>query len=430
MTVLNALSDIWHGHRTPFLIHPEGTLAFSDLIDEIPAGIATVNPGDVVALVGDFTPSAIGSLLHLIDRHAIIVPLTGETATDHEYFFQTAMVDVVLRHDRVERRIHQQTHPLLQQLRQQQRGGLILFSSGSTGRPKAILHDMNQFLSRFLTPRHTLRTLSFLLFDHIGGLNTLFHTLYNRGVIIVPRARSVGAVLQECAHHAVELLPTTPTFLRMLLLSGLVPTQVPDTLQLITYGTERMDQTTLDELCTLMPNVDFRQTYGMSELGILRVKSEARNSLFMQIGGEGVETRVLEGVLQIRSRSRMLGYLNQPTPFDQNGWYNTQDRVDMQGPYIKIVGRDTETINVGGLKFMAADIERVALEYPGIELAKVTAKPNPITGQHVELTVQATAFNGTRDDFVKFLSERLSTHMVPRRIRFESVPISHRFKRS
>ena len=30
----------------------------------------------------------------------------------------------------------------------------------------------------------------------------------------------------------------------------------------------------------------------------------------MRVGGEGVETRVVDGVLQIRSASRMLGYLN------------------------------------------------------------------------------------------------------------------------
>ena len=36
----------------------------------------------------------------------------------------------------------------------------------------------------------------------------------------------------------------------------------------------------------------------MSELGIVRVKSEARDSLFMKVGGEGVETRVVDNVLK------------------------------------------------------------------------------------------------------------------------------------
>ena len=58
-----------------------------------------------------------------------------------------------------------------------------------------------------------------------------------------------------------------------MLMSGLVPDQIPGSLRIITYGTERMDQPTLDQLCEWMPEVDFRQTFGMSELGIVRVKS-------------------------------------------------------------------------------------------------------------------------------------------------------------
>ena len=34
----------------------------------------------------------------------------------------------------------------------------------------------------------------------------------------------------------------------------------------------------------------------MSELGIFRVKTYARNSLFMKIGGEGIETKIIKNV--------------------------------------------------------------------------------------------------------------------------------------
>ena len=67
-------------------------------------------------------------------------------------------------------------------------------------------------MKRFETPRPSLRTISFLLFDHIGGINTLFHTLFNKGTIVVPKSRDVYEVLKICAKHKVEVLPTTPTF--------------------------------------------------------------------------------------------------------------------------------------------------------------------------------------------------------------------------
>jgi long-chain acyl-CoA synthetase len=393
--------------------------------------LTLIHQGDVVAIIGDFDPASILSLLRLIDLGVVVVPLTVETKREHEYFFESALVDVIIDETGVKRRFHSQKHDLIEKLRENGHAGLVLFSTGTTGRPKAILHDLTLFLKRFETPRPTLRTINFLLFDHIGGINTLLHTLFNKGVIVAPESRTVDSVLETCRRFNVEVLPTTPTFLRMMLMSGAVPDKVPSCLQLITYGTELMDQTTLNELCELLPNVDFRQTFGMSELGIVRVKSESRDSLFMQIGGEGVETRVVEKVLQIRSSSRMLGYLNAPSPFDAEGWYDTKDVVEVKDKYYKVTGRVSDVINVGGLKFMASEVERVALEYPDVALVKVLAKPNPITGQHVELFVQPrTAEELDRAALMDFLKSKLQSHMVPKRIRIEIIAVGHRFKKT
>ena len=52
-------------------------------------------------------------------------------------------------------------------------------------------------------------------------------------------------------------------------------------------------------------------------------------------------------------------------------------------------GRISDVISVGGLKFMASEVELMALKFNGVELAKVVGKTNPITGQHAELTVQS-----------------------------------------
>jgi long-chain acyl-CoA synthetase len=431
MKLLDKLSEIWKGVEYPFLIHKGEELRFSEIAKQSPIDLSEVRKGDVVAIIGDFNPASILTLLRLIDIGVVVVPLTVETKHEHEYFFESALVDVVIEGAQVKRRAHEQKHEFIEKLRQLEHAGLVLFSTGTTGRPKAILHDLTLFLKRFETPRPTLRTINFLLFDHIGGINTLLHTLFNKGVVIAPESRTVDSILDTCRKYDVEVLPTTPTFLRMMLMSGAVPNKVPACLKVITYGTERMDQPTLDELCKLLPNVDFRQTFGMSELGIVRVKSEARDSLFMKVGGEGVETRVVDGVLQIRSSSRMLGYLNAPSPFDTEGWYDTKDVVEAKGDYYKVTGRVSDVINVGGLKFMASEVERVALTFPYVSLVKATPKRNPITGQHVELLVQPTKEDAVdKDALMVFLKERLQPHMVPKRIRVESVAVGHRFKKA
>jgi long-chain acyl-CoA synthetase len=431
MSLLKALTDIWQDADHPFFICSQNRLKFSDISSQFHIDLSLIKAGDVVSIIGDFDPLTILTFLRLIDMDVVVVPLTADTAHMHEYFFESALVDVVVNGDKVIRRKHAETHRLIDILRRKRRPGLVLFSTGTTGRPKAILHDFTKFLKRFNTPRPTLTTINFLLFDHIGGINTLLHTLFNKGVVVVPEARTVDSVLDVCQKYSVEVLPTTPTFLRMMLMSGVIPEKIPPSMKIITYGTERMDQPTLDELCYLLPNIDFRQTFGMSELGIVRVKSKARNSLFMKVGGEGIDTKVINNVLWIRSKSRMLGYLNASSPFDEDGWYNTQDVVDEENGYYKVVGRTDDVINVGGLKFMASEVEHVALSYPNISLVKAYSKNNPFTGQHVELLLQPVANKAIdKNSFKVFLEKNLQSHMVPKRIIIKDIDIGHRFKRA
>lgn len=430
MSLISELQERYRDNDDPCLLSRQAQLRPSDLL-ELDADVADmVRPGDVVALIGDFDAQSIRRLLTLVERKAIVVPLAESTRSQHEYFFEAAHVNVVMDGDNILRR-DPPPHPLIEQLRAREHPGLVLFTSGTTGLPKAILHDFEKFLVRYRTPRPTYRTLNFLLFDHIGGINTLFHTLYNRGTVIFPSSRRVEDIVRDINDFDVELLPTTPTFLRMMLISGILERVKMPSLKLITYGTERMDEPTLKQLCALLPDVDFRQTYGMSELGILRVKSVARDSLWMFVGGEGVETKVEDGVLKIRARNRMLGYLNAESPFDEDGWYDTKDVVEVRDDgAIRIVGRTTEWINVGGEKVLPEVIEKAALEHPEIKLAQAKGVENPITGQHIELLCELVDGATLDKKAIKaWLRERLPAAFVPHRIRLGKITVSHRFKK-
>ena len=50
-------------------------------------------------------------------------------------------------------------------------------------------------------------------------------------------------------------------------------------------------------------------------------------------------------MLEIKSKSAMLGYLNAPTPFTHDGWFKTGDQVEEKGDSLKIIGRKSEIIN-------------------------------------------------------------------------------------
>lgn len=433
MRILEELGRRNAGNREPFLIGPTGNLAFSDIADAAaaPRDLNAIFAGDIVALVGDFDGPTIATMLDLLDRGAILMPLAQGTTVDHEYFFESGKVEWIIRGGAVERRAEREdsmASPLIREVRDRKHPGIIFFSSGTTGRPKAILHDFNNFLERYAIQRAPLRALNFLLFDHAGGINTMLHTLFNRGVVIVPSERTPEIIAEDMVKHRVELLPTTPTFLRMMLLAGVFDTMKFPDLRVITYGTERMDQGTLDRLSQKLPDVDFRQTYGLSELGVFQVKSRARDSLWFQIGGKGIEAKIVDNVLHIRSENRMLGYMNAASPF-VDGWYDTGDVVEQDGDYIKVVGRAKEILNVGGLKILPGEIERVALMHPEVLRARVVGVSNPITGQHIEVTVEPREGSTLdRRAMMAHFRAHLQKQLSPHRVMIDKVAVSHRFK--
>ena len=429
--LLNKLSRIWGNEKTPFFYDEENSLCFKDIQKIIVFGIENLNKGDVVALIGDFDPESICTFLKLIDHGCIVVPLTSETEKQHEYFLKESKAQFVFRNNKLEKIISKEqiNHPLLDKLRNKGNSGLVLFTTGTTGLPKAILHDFAPFISRYNTPRPPLKALSFLLFDHIGGINTLLHMLFNKGSVVSIKNRGVKNIIDLCNQYSIELLPTTPTFLRMLSLYPNIEDLIPKSLKIISYGTERLDQPTLNFLCKKFPSIDFRQTYGMSELGILRVKSESRESLFMKIGGEGIEWKVINNMLYIKSKNKMIGYLNANSPFDKDGWYCTKDLIKRKDDLIKVIGRSSDVINVGGLKFLPAEVEKVCLEYKGVIHAKVIGKINPITGQHPEVIIEKSNDKFNEKNFHNYLKDNLPRHMIPLRILFQKVELSHRFKK-
>ena len=80
---------------------------------------------------------------------------------------------------------------------------------------------------------------------------------------------------------------------------------------------------------------------------------------------------------------------------------------------------------------MPSEVERVALNFPNVSQVKVYGNNNPITGQHVELTVQPLdPLNFDKKAFKYHLKHSLQSHMLPKKIVIGSVAVGHRFKRS
>ncbi len=425
---------VWHDRAYTYA---EVAEAYHEWVRRLSA--AGVTAGASVAVIGDFSPGSVSALLALVGMRCILVPMSRDSRDQHDQFCDIAEIDFRIDLDENDQGVinatgYRKGHPLLQQMRDANEPGLVLFSSGSTGKPKAILHALPQLLEKFRKPRHCYRTVTFLLFDHIGGFNTLMYTMANLGCVVAPDDRSVSKVCKAIERHKAELLPTSPSFLNLLLLGESHREFDLSSLKLITYGTEVMPERTLALLSEAFPNVRLQQTYGLSELGILRSKSASNQSLLVQVGGEDYETKVVDGTLRIRARCSMLGYLNAPSPFDEEGWFNTGDSVIQEGDYYRILGRVTEIINVGGQKVYPAEVEKVIAEIPGFTDVAVMGEPHLLLGNVVIATVQMDEplppAAEVKRKIIAHCRGRLQPFMIPTKVKVvtESL-VNYRFKK-
>jgi len=398
-----------------------------------------VQRGQTVAVVADYAPDVFCMILALASLRCIVVPMTRDSVIEEQEALGICGCDhrLVFTPDgltwTLEPGVVSVANPMLSQFLSTGRAGLVLFSSGSTGRPKGMLHDFERVMEKFRIARAPVVAIPFLMLDHFGGINTLLAITASLGTVVTTEGRSISAICEAIANFKVELLPTTPSFLTLLAATDLSSRYDLGSLKRITYGTETMPQATLDRIRSRFPDVELQQTYGLSEVGVLRSQSRPDGSLWVRIGGSGFETQVRDGILWIRSEYRMIGYLNAPSGFDEDGWFNTQDRVEVDGEYFRILGRVTDLINVGGQKVYPAEVEDVILAQPNIDDVVVVGEPHPLLGQIVVAKVaigRDEALDSLRLRLRKACREKLAAFKVPVKVELFSDDIySSRFKK-
>ncbi|MEZ8103063.1 ANL family adenylate-forming protein [Vibrio bivalvicida] len=394
--------------------------------------LSDIKQGNIVALVSDYSFEAISLFLALAEKKCIVVPIVSENDEEIQKRIAVAEPDVIVNLRGVGdikldfQDIHAQRHNLILTMLQKKRAGLVLFSSGSTGQPKAMIHDLDNLLETYVSKRgKSLSIMVFLMFDHIGGLNTLLSSLSMGAKIVIPDKREPEHVAELIEREKVNLLPASPTFLNMMLIAGVNTRFNLSSLRMVTYGTEPMPESLLVRLKEEFPRVKLLQTFGTSETGIAQTTSRSSKSLEIRIDDPNQEYKVVNGELWLRSKTQILGYLNHDmSSFSDDGWFQTGDLVEESSDgFLKIIGRAKEVINVGGEKVLPSEVESVVLEVDGVLDCVAYASANSITGQTVAINVSVDpAYD------VKLLKKAIRKHCksvldgykVPTKVNFSS----------
>jgi acyl-CoA synthetase (AMP-forming)/AMP-acid ligase II len=188
-----------------------------------------------------------------------------------------------------------------------------------------------------------------------------------------------------------------------------------------------MPESTLQRARTLLPGCRFIQKYGTTEFGSPRTRSREDGSVWFRMDSPGYEFKIVDGTLWVRSSSSMIGYLNAPNPFDEDGWMNTGDLVEKDGDYIRVLGRKTDLINVGGHKVLPQEVEDVILRMDNVSDVAVTAEKNAMMGQvvaaHVTLSAPEDA-NGFKARLRAHCRQHLPSYKIPVRVEIADAPLA------
>jgi len=278
-------------------------------------------------------------------------------------------------------------------------------TSGSTGKPKKVSFYVADYIEQYREKVPTpYRMIAFLLFDHVGGLNTLFRSLASGGNLILPKSRSVQDVCTAIENNKATCLPTTPSFLNMLLMTGAHITHDLSSLRVISFGTEVMPEETMARLLLAFPKVRFSQTYGTTEAGVLKVKTNLDNPLLIKVENTFIDG----GTLWIRKGGELI---------------NTGDLVEQHPDgWIRIIGRQSEVINVGGQKVHPLELEEAFLKMPEVDDVVVWGEGNPLMGQVVCAKFNLN-MNYTSQEWKHIIWERVNGYKRPLKVRVTDEPL-------
>ena len=439
------MNELIKKYKGECIIDLNGTYTFSDLVSQtnkFKKQLSNkIRNHDRVLIYSDYTFHSISLLLSLSDLNINIVPLVKTTESEYHEKVDSVSPHLILSFDENKKliienfKLASNSDEIFKDVTNKGDTGIILFSSGTTGKPKVMVQNLTKIISSIKTPRKqkSLRFIILLMFDHIGGINTLFNCLINGSPFIIPEDRSHSLVISLINKHQVNILPTTPTFLNLLMIDESFDSSKLKSLKLITYGTERMSEVILNKLNLNLPKVKLLQTFGTSETGILKTQSKSSNSLFFKIIDDGKEYKIVDDELYLRSKTQVKGYINYNNDnFLSDGWYATGDLVetDVDG-YIKIIGRKNKIINVGGLKVLPKEIEDVINSVNGVDDSTVFSEPNNIVGNIVCAKI-FTQLENTKELKLEIKSvcrKNLDKYKVPVKLFFEKLEVTERGKK-
>jgi len=334
---------------------------------------------------------------------------------------------------------------------------VLLFTSGSSGMPKGVglshrnvLGNIRQIETAF-APYGAKRVLACLpTFHSFGSTVTLWWPMLGGPHAITwPNPLDAGRLVELIASHHIELVCTTPTFLRAM--ARKATAEQMKTLNLVIAGAEKLPPDLRESFIKNL-NIPLCEGYGTTEASPVvstnlpekgdGVPRDKPGSVGRLVPGMNLTLRDIEtgepvsffrqGLIHVRGANIFGGYLNDPEKNAEaihDGWYNTGDlgRMDADG-FLFVEGRLSRFSKIGGEMVPHGTVEdkvRQVLTVPADESPVslvIVGVPDERKG---EALVMLSTNDISLDDLRKKLKDvQLTELWMPKKIyKVESIPV-------
>jgi acyl-coenzyme A synthetase/AMP-(fatty) acid ligase len=232
-------------------------------------------------------------------------------------------------------------------------------TSGTTGESKQIIHSYDILVKNIKIKDDLKNTIWGLTYDwsKIAGSQVILQSYLNGGKIVNLFKKPYSEIINLIKEYGITHISATPTFYRLL---GNV---VFENVKQVTLGGEVVDVNLIPHIEKIFPNAKITNIYALTEFGTLFASSKdyfefsEKISIFVKIENSNIFIKV-------------------------NGeWVNTGDVVEwLDETKFKIIGREANMINVGGVKVNPLKIEETINQLEYISNSVVYGKQNSVVG--------------------------------------------------
>lgn len=322
----------------------------------------------------------------------------------------------------------------------------IIFTSGSTGTPKGVpvlYENLENFIDWILAtiPNCGItKVLNQASFSFDLSVADLYYSLLTASTLVALSRvvqNDYSLVLNTIQEENINLIVTTPTFLKLLMLDAEFSEDFFKELKCVYLCGEQFEVITAQKLLKRFPNIKIINAYGPTEatsaVSSIFIKPEMFDKNFLPVGEiskSAVNIEILDDEIVLKGKSVFSGYLNYKSEncFLENGanCYKTGDIGKIENDLLYCYGRKDEQLKYKGYRIELGDIENNLLKIEGVNEAVATLCYKKDTNIIRGIRAFVTVSNGISGVWIQQeLKKLLPSYMIPQKIIvLDKIPIN------